>query len=261
MNDRRGSLTAVGIGIRSAAQATLEAIEYIRNSDRVFSLVSDPVTLYWVRTLNANTESLGHFYAEGKDRRETYREIVERVTNAVREGHCVCAVSYGHPGVAAYPFHESIRRLRDEGYQAEMLPGISSEDCLFAELGVDPSVGGCLSYEATDFLLCRRAVNPASNLILWQIGVIAEPGYKRNPEAWNRDGLSILSERLLEEYPANHEVVVYEASRFAPCESIVERTPLANLPQAPVTTMSTLFVPPLLQSPLDEEMALRLRMK
>lgn len=261
MNERPGSLTAVGIGIRSAAQATLEAIEYIKNSECVFTLVSDPVTLYWVRTLNANAESLGHFYAEGKDRRETYREIIERVTSAVREGHSVCAVSYGHPGVAAYPFHESIRRLRDEGYPAEMLPGISSEDCLFAELGVDPTVGGCMSYEATDFLLRRRTVDPASNLILWQIGVIAEPGYKRSPEAWNRDGLGILARRLLENYSGDHEVVVYEASRFAPCAPLIERTPLANLPHAHVTTMSTLFVPPSLQSPLDEEMALRLGMK
>jgi hypothetical protein len=34
-----------------------------------------------------------------------------------------------------------------------MLPAISAEDCLFADLGVDPADHGCPSYEATDFLV------------------------------------------------------------------------------------------------------------
>jgi uncharacterized protein YabN with tetrapyrrole methylase and pyrophosphatase domain len=186
--------------------------------------------------------------------------MIDRITSAVRAGQRVCAVSYGHPGVAAYPFHESIRTLRAQGYETEMLAGISAEDCLFAELGVDPTVGGCLSYEATDFLLRGRVVDRASNLILWQIGVIAEHGYRENPDAWNRDGLEVLAQRLMEYYPADHEVVVYEASRLAPCEPIVERVALKRLAQARVPAMATLFVPPLVTAPLDEAMASRLGM-
>ena len=258
--NQRGSLTAVGIGIRSPAQATFEAVARIQHADRVFSLVSDPVALYWIRSLNANTESLGTCYAEGKDRRDTYREMIDRIASAVRGGQRVCAVSYGHPGVAAYPFHESIRTLRTEGYAVEMLAGVSAEDCLFAELGVDPTVGGCLSYEATDFLLHRRLVDPACNLILWQIGVIAESGYKQDPEAWNRDGLGVLAQRLLECYPAGHEVVVYEASRLVQCEPLIERVALDRLADARVPAMATLFVPPLVNAPLDEAMATRLGM-
>jgi hypothetical protein len=37
-----------------------------------------------------------------------------------------------------------------------MLPGISAEDCLFADLGIDPGIYGCQSYEATDFLANGR---------------------------------------------------------------------------------------------------------
>src|SRR5580658_2612136 len=127
---RGGSLVVVGIGIRSPAQATFEAASRIKSADKVFILVPDPVAHYWVRTLNAKAESLSHLYSEGKGRRDTYREIVERVTSAVREGLGVCAVTYGHPGFAAFPFHESIRQLRAEGFSTEMLAGISSTDCL-----------------------------------------------------------------------------------------------------------------------------------
>jgi len=255
---KRGSLTAVGIGIRSPAQATFEAASRIQDADKVFSLVSDPVALYWVHSLNVNTDTLSVHYAEGKNRSETYREMVDRITHAVRDGHRVCAVSYGHPGVAAFPFHEAVRRLRAEGCAAEMLAGVSSEDCLFAELGIDPTNGGCLSYEATDFLLRRRLVDPSANLILWQVGVIAEPSYKNDPLAWNRDGLQVLVERLLEVYPADHEVVVYETSRLSALEPTIERVALSGLPKARVTAMATLFVPPAVTAPLDEAMMQRL---
>jgi len=34
-----------------------------------------------------------------------------------------------------------------------MLPGISAEDCLFADIGVDPGIYGCQSFEATDLFV------------------------------------------------------------------------------------------------------------
>jgi precorrin-2 methylase len=57
---------------------------------------------------------------------------------AVREGLNVCAAFYGHPGVFVYASHQSIRLARAEGFEAQMLPGISAEDCVFADLGIDP---------------------------------------------------------------------------------------------------------------------------
>lgn len=258
MSRRGGSLVAVGIGLRSPAHATFEVAARIKAADKVFILVPDPISHYWIRTLNRNVESLGPLYAEGKDRDETYREIVERLTTAVKEGLRVCAVSYGHPGVASFPFHESIRRLRKEAYPAEMLPGVSSVDCLFADLNVDPIAVGCLSYEATDFLLRRRSVDTACNLILWQVGVIADPTYRQQSEAWNRSGIAALTARLLESYSPDHEVVVYETPSVLVCEPMIERVALERLPDARVTAMSTLFVPPMTKAPIDEAMAKRL---
>ncbi len=254
MKRRGGSLCAVGIGIRAPAQATFEARGRIESADKVFSLLADPLSEYWVRSLNANTESLGDLYAVGKERCQTYREMVERIVGAVREQLCVCAVSYGHPGVTAYPLHESVRRACAEGFAAQMLPGISAEDCLFADLGIDPTSGGCRSYEATDFLVYRRGADPASNLILWQIGVIAVSGFRQEPAIWNRDGLAVLTQTLLKVYRHDHEVVVYEAARLPVCDPRVERVALEDLPHAAVTPLSTLFVPPMVHAPPDQAM-------
>jgi uncharacterized protein YabN with tetrapyrrole methylase and pyrophosphatase domain len=258
MTRRRGELWAVGIGIRAPAQATSEASAQIASADKVLSIVADPLAEYWIYTLNPHIESLARFYAAGKDRRETYEEMVDEILRFVREGLRVCAVSYGHPGVAAYPLHESIRRARAEGFPAQMLAGISAEDCLFAELGVDPTDAGCRSYEATEFLLYGRSADPTSNLVLWQVGAIGISEYKPMVTAWNRQGLAVLTETLLEAYRADHEVVVYDAASLPICRSRIRRVPLGKLQDAPMTAMSTLFVPAMKEAQVDEAMVRRL---
>ncbi len=253
-----GSLSAVGIGIRAPAQVTLEASSRIEHADKVFTIVTDPLAEYWVHSLNENTESLYRYYVVGKERRDTYREMVERIVGAVRQNLRVCVASYGHPGIVAYPLHEAVRRVREEGFPAEMLAGVSAEGCLFAELGVDPAVAGCHSYEATEFLVHRRALDPSSNLVLWQIGGIAVSGHRQETDAWNRAGLVVLTEALLEAYRADHEVVIYEAARLPLCKSTIERIALERLPYAGVRALSTLYVPPMTRPAVDEEMARRL---
>jgi len=256
----RGSLCAVGIGIRAPLQTTNEAAARIERADKVFSLVADPVAELWLTGLNAGTESLSDLYRTGVERSRTYEAMVRRILDAVRSGLRVCVVSYGHPGIAAYPMHESVRRARAEGFAAEMLAAVSAEDCLFADVGIDPVHGGCRSYEATDFLVFGRAADPAGNLVLWQIGAIAELSYQTHRGAWNPHGLEVLTGVLLQTYPPDHEVVVYEAARFASCMPKILRLPLRDLAQADVTPLSTLFVPPCERAAVDETMLQRLGM-
>ena len=59
---------------------------------------------------------------------------------------------YGHPGIFAWSPHKVIKVARAEGYQAHMEPGISAEDCLYADLGIDPGRCGCQHYEASQLL-------------------------------------------------------------------------------------------------------------
>ena len=241
---RRGSLVVVGTGIRIVAQATLEAIAHIRRAERVFYVVDDPVTEEWLRRLNPTATALNHYYAEGKSRDTTYRQMTTHLVNAVRAGARVCAAFYGHPGVFVDPSRDAIRRLRRAGYPARMLPGISTEDCLFADLGVDPGLRGCQSFEATDFLACRRRFDPTSALVLWQVGMLGEPSV-RDDMRCRPERLAVLTAALRRAYPARHRIVLYEAPQFPTCAPIVRRVALGRLPRAVVRPATTIYVPPL----------------
>jgi hypothetical protein len=239
----RGSLTVVGTGYCVGGQMTAEARAHIEGADRFFHLVADPVTRRWIEGLHPRAESLADLYAPGKDRTDTYREIVERILAPVREGATVCAAFYGHPGVGALPGHAAVRQARAEGYTARMLPGVSAEDCLFADLGLDPLAEGCQTFEATHFLVRHRRPDLTVPLILWQVGLIGVTDYRQEP-LWSREGLARLAEALRAWYPPDHECIVYEAAMLPVCEPKILRVPLSGLPTAPVTTASTLYVPP-----------------
>jgi hypothetical protein len=90
----------------------------------------------------------------------------------VRAGHSVLGVFYGHPGVFVSPSHRAIAIARAEGYEARMLPGISAEDYLFADLGFDPAVTGCCSQEATSVLVHNKQLDITMHNILWQVGAV-----------------------------------------------------------------------------------------
>ena len=238
-----GSLIVVGTGIRTVGQMTIEAIAWIRAADRVFHVVGDPIAAAMIDELSeGRAESLVGLYAEGKPRMETSLAMVERVLASVRAGARTCFAAYGHPGVFAFPTHESIRRARAEGYPARMLPGVSAEDCLFADLGIDPGTTGCQSYEATDFLLNSRIIDPSSDLILWQIGVLGDSTYR--PGGADRSALPLLVERLLLVYPPTHPVYLYEAAVLPGCEAAAMPVAVAALASAPVSPASTAWIPP-----------------
>jgi uncharacterized protein YabN with tetrapyrrole methylase and pyrophosphatase domain len=254
------SLTVVGTGYLIAGQTTPESLAAIGSADKLLYLVADPATRLWLDGLNPTAESLYDAYAEGRPRRDSYREMVERILAPVRRGLAVCAAFYGHPGVFVQPSHEAIRRAREEGYPARMLPGVSAEDCLFADLGVDPARDGCQSFEASDFLVRRRRFDPTSALVLWQVGAIGVSTFL--PRAvWSDRGLPVLVEVLGEHYPAAHEVVLYTASGLPVCEPAIERLPLADLARARVPITATLYVPPRERAPIDPEMASRLGLR
>ncbi len=235
-------LVVAGTGIRITGQLTMEAAAWMRRADRLFYGVADPVAEQVARTLNATAASLFRFYADGKPRAETYAEMVQALLSSVRQGYVTVAVFYGHPGVFAFPSHEAVRRARAEGFRASMLPGVSAEDCLFADLGVDPAQNGCLSLEATDFLFNQHAIDSSGQLILWQIGVLGDSAYRQH--GYDLALLPLLVEKLSGYYPADHQVVVYEASTLVGCEPRTTRVALCFLAHVPLTQISTLYVPP-----------------
>lgn len=244
---RAASLLVVGTGFMVAGQVTAEALSAMEGAERLLHLVSDAATRSWLETLNPNSESLYDAYDEGRPRVDSYEEMVQRMLAPVREGRSVCVALYGHPGVFVYPSHEAIRRARAEGHPARMLPGVSAEDCLFSDLGLDPAIHGIRSYEATDFLVRRRPVDPTTGLILWQVGAIGVTTYYRR-NVWRTEGLVPLAEELCPHYPAGHEAILYTAATLPVAGPEIHRLPLGRLADPPneieVSVAATLYVPP-----------------
>ncbi len=255
----RGSLLVVGSGIQLVSQMTPQARVHVERAQKVFFLAADPPTYEWLSKLNPTAESLHGFYCPGKDRMVSYLEMVEHILSHARKGLDVCVVSYGHPGVLGFPLHEAIRRASEEGLHAKMLPAISAEDCLFADVGVDPGQAGCQTFEATNFLIHKRKIDVCSPLVLWQIGLIGESGFKNTWEIWNPEGLQVLVEVLSRAYGCDHQVIIYEASQYPICEPRIDRVALAAVPKCGITPLSTMYVPPKSAAALDTQMLERLR--
>jgi precorrin-6B methylase 1 len=237
-----GSLTVVGTGIKALSHITIEAEAHIRQADKVYYLLTDPVIKHWIKGSNPSAESLHRLYGAKKDLSLTYDDIVERLMQATLSGMNVCCALYGHPSVFAYPGREAVRRLQAMGVSATILPAISAEDCLFAALGIDPASSGCQSFEATDFIIRPRRFDVATSLILWQVGFIGV--HTRPTQNCNRPGLQILTELLCHHYSPDHEVVIFEAEQIAICKPKIIRTALKSLLEVPITWLSTLYVPP-----------------
>jgi uncharacterized protein YabN with tetrapyrrole methylase and pyrophosphatase domain len=238
-----GKLTVVGTGMTAISQLTREAEHCLFTADKVFYLLTDPHTEGYVKQLNASAECLKRHYehGSGKPRLWAYQDMVETLLAPVRQGQSVCAAFYGHPGVFVYPSHEAIVQARREGHEAKMLPGISAEDMMVADLGIDPALPGLQTYEATGFVLLKPTIDARIPLVLWQIGVVGLLTPEAHP---SRSNLGALTEILLRSYPSNHQVVLYQASAYENIAPVLHVFALRDLARQDINALSTLYVPP-----------------
>jgi len=250
-----GSLIVVGTGYGGSGQVSRETAVAIAGAEKMFFSTADRATTEWIYRTNPGAESLQPFYAHRTDRRKSYVDMVEHIMIHVRRGKNVCVAFYGHPGVAVFPAHAAIQRARAEGFAARMLPAISALDCLFADLGLDPTRRGLASFEATDFLIRRRRIDPTVPLVLWQVGALGRVG-RSGPV--HGDRLQILVDALLTGYPEEHQVVIYQAATDPGGQPDIVQVRLDQLPAAGVSAIATLYVPPARDTPVDVVTARRL---
>lgn len=252
----RGSIACVGMGITLGAHLTPLARNHIETADIVFAALSDHVAELWLQRLNPEVRTLQPYYRPGKSRMKTYREWVDVMMAEVRSGKRVCAVFYGHPGIFAWSPHKVVELARAEGYIANMEPGISAEDCLYADLGIDPGRTGCQHLEASQPLFFERHLDTTSHVILWQLGVVGDRslGRFRTPDAYRE----LLVERLLVDYPAEHPAIIYRAPTLPIQRPHIQRMALRDFPSADFIGQETLVLPPL--HPLKPNVAMRARL-
>ncbi len=251
-----GSLVCVGLGITLGSHLGPLARSHIEQADVVFAGLSDGIVELWLQRMHKDVRSLQPYYQEGKSRMQTYRQMVEAILTEVRAGKKVCAVFYGHPGVFAWAPHRAIEVARSEGYAAHMEPGISAEDCLYADLGIDPGKFGCQHYEASQLLFYQRRIDPTAYLVLWQVGLVGDQSLARfsTGPAYRQ----VLVDVLARDYPLEHEVIIYRAPTLPIQTARIERTTVRKLLEAEVTIADTIVLAPALPLQANVEIVARL---
>lgn len=256
VSTKRGSIACVGLGMTLGSHLTPLARSHIQQADVVFAALSDGIVELWLQRMHPDVRSLQPYYAPGKSRLKTYREWVDVMMAEVRADKRVCAVFYGHPGVFAWSPHKVIEAARAEGFTALMEPGISAEDCLYADLGIDPGRFGCQHLEASQLLFYHRRIDPCGYLILWQVGLVGDLSLKRfsTGPAYRQ----VLVDRLAEDYPLDHEVIAYRAPTLPIEQPRIVRGAVRDLPLMAITAEDMVVLPPAAQ--LKENHAIRARL-
>ena len=221
---------------------TAEGMEAIRQADKVLYGTAEPLTEDWILRNAKSAESLDRFYLDGQPLMATYEKMISAIVADVRSGLRVCACFEGHAGVFVLASHESLRILRAEGYRGRMLPGISTQEALFCDLGIDPGEYGYQSLEATDFLLHGFAPDVTSVLVLWQVSAIAD--YRFHNEPKKSGNLAVLAEVLEGFYGKHHTVLSYQAPVLAITKPVITRITVQDLAAVDVEPV-TLCIPPL----------------
>ena len=256
---RRGQLVVIGSGIETVG-FTLGDDELLRSADKVFFCVADPATVVWLKRLRPDAFDLYVLYDDRKPRYVTYMQMAEAMLHYVREGLRVVCVFYGHPGVFVLATHRSILIARREGHQAVMRPGVCALDCLCADLGVDPCHPGMQTHEATDMLVRRRKPDTSLHVVLWQVGLIGEMGFRR--QGYINRNFSILVDYLQRSYGDEYPITHYVASRYPTIPPLIETYRLSELHdpaiQVRITGLSTFYLAPRDATSADPEMVERL---
>ena len=243
LNDtRRGSLSCVGLGMTLGSHLTPLARSHIAQADVVFAALSNYIVEEWLKRMHPDVRSLLPYYAEGKPRMKTYREWVALMMDELRAGKRVCGVFYGHPGIFAWSPHKVIEQARAEGYEAHMEPGISAEDCLYADLGIDPGRYGCQHFEASQLLYYERRIDSTGYLVLWQVGVIGNRSVGRFEAGSSYRQL--LVELLSRDYPLDHEIIIYRGAVLPIERPRARHVALRDLAEVPLTAEETVVLPP-----------------
>lgn len=236
------TLTIVGSGIKSIAHFTTEAQAFVIGAARLLYLVNDVVVKAWLLKANPQAESLEPIYHQPGPRKIRYQAIVDRILAELSEHEQVCVLFYGHPCIYASSTVDAAKQARMKGYTVNVLPAISAQACLFADLLIDPGTCGCVSFDATYFLVKAKRPDITSHLILWQVGALGELGTPQADRVKSR--LPLLVNYLASFYGETHEVILYEAATRPLLPFHSERVTIADLKEVEVARVATLYIPP-----------------
>lgn len=245
MTDKLCDIYIVGTGMVGTRQVTREAALAFESSTTVYLIHHHTETMRrYLEGFDVEVVDLTDLYEEGELRRNTYEAMAEAVLDAAETSDEPITVAlYGHPFVFVSPSRWIVEEAPERGLDVEKRPGISSMDCLYADLPLDPAANGLQMYEATDLLLYEYELEPRAPTMVWQIGVVETLRYATDdsqPERFSR-----IRRYLQRFYPADHEVHLLQTATYPFTDSRQLSFPLADFEDVTdqVNAVQTLYVP------------------
>ncbi|MHA3320902.1 SAM-dependent methyltransferase [Legionella pneumophila] len=231
-------LIVVGSGIKSVAHLTEETKKIIQNSDKVLYLVNEEILKQWIVRESKNAESLEPIYFNSTKRVDAYANITSEIVRSYYQYTNLCVIFYGHPTVFAESALQAVKIIQAEKGNAIILPAISSMDCLFSDLKVDPGEHGCFSIDATELLIYERKLDIQSHVIILQIANLGMFNIEKTTK------LNVLKDYLCRYYSQEQPVCLYEAAQYPTQKPRIEWLKLSDLENAKVNPISSLYIPP-----------------
>lgn len=232
-----------GIGIKDISHMTYEVMGHIKNAELVIYSTYNSIAEYWIKKEAKKTISLDSLYKEGKDLNKTYQDMSNLVLDSFTTRNYVVCLFYGHPTVFVKPIEIISNNTSKFNISTTILPGISSIDCLFSDLIIDPLKKGVQIYDATKFIIDVNIINKNTPLILLQIGFISSNVHKKNDDSL--DGILLLTQKLLEYYIDETNIILYEAASTLLDKPVIDIFYLKKLPEMvrKINKKTTLVIP------------------
>lgn len=238
---------------------TIEVKNAIESSDCVMFLVNEPAIKHWIQNNSKNYISLDDVYFSHKNRKDSYAEIERCIIEMSQNYKQSCFVTYGHPLFLSSSALNVAKKLKNNIDSAEVtiMPGVSSLDCLFCDMEIDPGSNGLQAYEATDMLLYDKDFNINTDLVIWQIGVMAinEPikDTTKINSLINKKALSLLQIKLSEKYNQDQIIFLHVASIYPGIKSQIDKVELKDLTSISINRLATAYIPATKQTIINDK--------
>lgn len=230
---------------------TLEVQIIIKESECVFYLVNEPATKQWIKDNCKKSVSLDSIYFNFEDRFLAYNAISQELISSTYNYKKICFVIYGHPSLLSASTQTILNLIKQKNLDIdiEVLPGISSLDCLMCDLRIDPGHEGIQAFESTLFIHKDFLINTNCHLVLWQIGVVGiKTIIKTESDFLNNEcrkiALQQLQEKLLRKYENDHPISLYVASMYPKIEHQKTDIRLDELLETSIHRLATAYIPP-----------------
>ena len=153
------NLACVGTSIFGLTALSLDSIRYLAHADIVYCYPVTSAHLQFLREINPNIVDLNAtLYRDGGSYADTYAAIVQEISGTIAHKKKVAYAQQGSPVFLAHTSIELARWARAKGYKVAIVPGVSSFECLLANL--------TLNHDLYDIQLynCGSVVTGASNI-------------------------------------------------------------------------------------------------